>query len=57
MVLKGEDPHGLGGVPRKWHFIVVKVETITAYMATVNAHIGSVDILALEKQLIISENV
>jgi len=27
MVLKGEDPHGLGGVPRKWHFIVVKVET------------------------------
>jgi len=27
MVLRGEDSHGLGGVPRTWHFIVVKVET------------------------------
>ena len=27
MVLRGEDLHGLGGVPRTWHFIVVKIET------------------------------
>ena len=27
MVLRGKDSHGLGGVPRTWHFIVVKVET------------------------------
>ena len=56
MVLKGEDPHGLGGVPRKWH-IVVKVETNNGLYGYGNAHIGSVAILALEKQLIILENV
>lgn len=27
MVLRGEDSHGLGGEPRTWHFIVVKIET------------------------------
>ena len=27
MVLRGQDNHGLGGMPRTWHFIVVKIET------------------------------
>ena len=27
MVLRGKDLHGLGGVPRTWHFIVVKIST------------------------------
>ena len=27
MVLRGEDSHGMGGIPRTWHFIVVKIET------------------------------
>lgn len=27
MVLRGEHSHGLGGIPRIWHLIVVKIET------------------------------
>ena len=52
MVARGEDSHGLGGVPRTWHFIVVKVETNNGiYGCKENVLIGNVDISGVRETI------